>query len=121
VIDYLFVYGTLRSAFENRHAVQLRTEAQLVGPATVRGSIFGLGSYPGYRPEPDGEVHGEVYRLTDAAPLLAFFDDYEGSDYTRVRVQVSTGQCSGELTWIYQYNGQPPLHSRIPSGDFVAE
>ena len=66
------------------------------------------------RPEPDGEVHGEVYRLTDPASVLAIFDDYEGPHFTRLRIPVSTG----EFAWIYRYNLQPPDSCRIPSGDF---
>ncbi|MES1258869.1 MAG: gamma-glutamylcyclotransferase family protein [Acidobacteriota bacterium] len=112
--DFLFVYGTLRGDAQNPWARHLRAEAELVGPATVRGSIFRIAHYPAYRPEPDGEVQGDVFRLTDPTRVFSLLDDYEGPSYTRVRIPVSTG----EFAWIYQYNRQPPLSSRIASGDF---
>jgi gamma-glutamylcyclotransferase (GGCT)/AIG2-like uncharacterized protein YtfP len=113
--EYLFVYGTLRSEFSNEHAKKLRTNARLVGPATVRGSIFRVSHYPGYRPEPDGEVTGELYLLKDAGGTLAELDRYEGSDYKRLEITVSTGDSA----WIYEYAGEVPLSVRIDSGDFV--
>lgn len=115
--DFLFVYGTLRSDSENPYARRLRSEAQFAGPATVRGSIFRILHYPAYRPEPDGEVHGELFRLTDPDQILPLFDGYEGPVYTRVRIPVSTG----DFAWIYQYTVQPPPASRILSGDFRAQ
>jgi gamma-glutamylcyclotransferase (GGCT)/AIG2-like uncharacterized protein YtfP len=111
--DFLFVYGTLRSGFDNLYARKLRAEAELMGPATVRGSIFRISHYPGFRPEPEGVVHGELYRL-NVPGTLAALDAWEGSEYERVRMAVS-----GEgKAWIYQYGVQPPATARIESGDF---
>ena len=112
----LFVYGTLRSEFDNEYARRLHAEALLIGPATVTGSIFRVAHYPGYRPDPPGAVRGELYRLHDPARTLAALDDYEGEEYRRVAVKVSTG----ESAWIYQYEPEPPPGSRIVSGDFCA-
>jgi gamma-glutamylcyclotransferase (GGCT)/AIG2-like uncharacterized protein YtfP len=108
-VDLLFVYGTLRSAFDNRYAKLLRARAELVGPAAVPGSIFRIAHYPGYRPEPAGTVHGEVYRLTEPEALLRILDQYEGAEYERVSV---------DGFWIYQLRTQPPETARIASGDF---
>src|SRR4051794_34494637 len=77
VDDFLFVYGTLRSEFENPHALRLRAGAQLIGPATVRGAIFKVADYPGYRPTPEAEVRGELYRIANPAALLKTLDAYE--------------------------------------------
>lgn len=97
--DVLFVYGSLRSEFDNPHARRLREEAEFVGPGTVPGSIFRVGKYPGYRRELEGIVHGELWRLRDPETTLAALDDYEGSDYTRILVNGA---------WIYAYNGPIP-------------
>jgi|SRR5579863_1653256 len=107
----LFVYGTLRSEFDNQYALLLRSQAKLVGPATVTGSIFRIRHYPAFRPEPAGEVHGELYRLNDPDTTLRALDEYEGPDFERVVVKDA---------WIYQYKKQPPKCSRIASGDFCA-
>ncbi len=112
--NLLFVYGTLRSEFDNRYARLLRKQALRAGRATVQGSIYRLGRYPGFRPEPAGAVSGELYELRDDAVLEAL-DRYEGPDFERVAIQVE-----GSAVWIYQYRTQPPEGSRIESGDFRA-
>ena len=108
-MDLLFVYGTLRSGFDNQYARLLRSQAELLGPATVMGSVFRIAHYPGYRPEPRGVVHGELYRLSDPTATLRVLDEYEGPEYERVAIEVG---------WIYQYRVQPPAAARIESGDF---
>ncbi len=110
-MDLLFVYGTLRSEFDNRYAVLLRAGAEPVGAASAPGSIFRIAHYPGYRPEPVGEVRGELYRLHDPEAMLRILDEYEGPEYERVRV---------DSYWIYQYRVQPSESARIASGDFCA-
>ena len=112
MLNLLFVYGTLRSEFDNRYAVLLRSEAELVGRATVHGSIFRVEHYPAWKPEPPGEVHGELYRLTDPAVTLEALDEYEGTDFERVAVNGA---------WIYRYKKDSPESARIASGDFCAQ
>ena len=114
-IYLLFVYGSLRSVFDNPHARRLRMEAELLGEATIAGSIFLVGAYPGYRREPGGEVRGELYRLKDAAATLAAMDAYEGDEYPRVAVPVK----GHGRAWVYEYPGDVTGMARIESGDFV--
>ena len=109
--DALFVYGSLRNEFDNPYAQFLRANAESLGRAMVRGAVFLVGQYPGYRPEPDGIVHGELWRLRTAEATLAALDDYEGSGYSRVL----TGNA-----WIYLYTGDVRPDQRILSGDFLA-
>lgn len=112
-MDLLFVYGTLRSEFENPYARLLRSQAEFIGKATVSGSIYRVEFYPAYKKEPAGEVHGEVYRLKGAEAALASLDDYEGDSFERVRMETSLGEA-----WIYRYKGEPATEARIESGDF---
>jgi gamma-glutamylcyclotransferase (GGCT)/AIG2-like uncharacterized protein YtfP len=111
VLNLLFVYGTLRSEFDNQYARMLRSQAELVGRATVPGSIYRVSHYPAFRPEPKGEVQGELYRLHDPEITLKALDEYEGPEFERVVVNRS---------WIYQFGSEPPENSRIVSGDFCA-
>jgi gamma-glutamylcyclotransferase (GGCT)/AIG2-like uncharacterized protein YtfP len=111
VLDLLFVYGTLRSEFDNRYARLLRKQATLVGKGTVPGSIYRVDHYPAYRPGPAGEVHGELYRLAEPEATFKVLDEYEGSEFERVMVKDA---------WIYQYKEQPVESMRILSGDFCA-
>ena len=100
--DVLFVYGTLRRGWDNPYARRLGSEADWLGPATVRGSLVRNGPYLGYRPEPDGIVEGELWRLHSPEGAFLFLDDYEGPDYTRAVVQSisESGPCDA---WIYLY------------------
>jgi gamma-glutamylcyclotransferase (GGCT)/AIG2-like uncharacterized protein YtfP len=93
------VYGTLRSEFDNPHARQLREQADFVGKTTMPGSVFRVGEYLGYKCEPEGIVHGELWRLRDPDATLAALDDYEGSGYSRIVVNGA---------WIYAWNGPIP-------------
>jgi gamma-glutamylcyclotransferase (GGCT)/AIG2-like uncharacterized protein YtfP len=111
VPDLLFVYGTLRSEFNNRYARLLRKEANLVGRATVSGSIYRVRHFPAFRAEPAGEVQGELYRLIQPAATLKALDEYEGPEFERAIVNE---------VWIYQYKKPLPESSRISSGDFCA-
>lgn len=110
--DLLFVYGTLRSEFQNRYARLLRGNATLLGKTTVRGSIYRIQHFPAFRPEPAGEVQGELYRLHDPAQTLSALDEYEGEEFERVLI---------DGAWIYRYKTQPPEGARIASGDFCAQ
>jgi gamma-glutamylcyclotransferase (GGCT)/AIG2-like uncharacterized protein YtfP len=85
----LFVYGTLRSEFDNQYARLLREQADLVGHTTVPGSIFRVGNFPAWKPEPAGEVHGELYRLRNPDTILKALDEYEGPDFERVVVRAA--------------------------------
>ncbi len=121
MVNFLFVYGTLRSEFDNQYARLLRSEARLVGPATVMGSLFRIQHsatqrYPGFRFLPDGEVRGELWQLRTPAKTLAELDAYEGGEYSRVTIEVAGGRTA----WIYEYNAQPDESRRIASGDFCA-
>jgi len=115
MLDLLFVYGTLRSEFDNRYARLLRAEATFLRRATVPGSIYRVEHYPAFRPQPDGEVQGELYRLHSPETTLAALDEYEGEEFERVVIRVVNKDA-----WIYRYKGDPPEEARIASGDFRA-
>jgi|SRR5580692_559891 gamma-glutamylcyclotransferase (GGCT)/AIG2-like uncharacterized protein YtfP len=109
MLDLLFVYGTLRSEFDNRFALQLHRDATFLRRATVRGSIYRVADYPAFRPSLAGEVHGELYRLHSPEATLAVLDEYEGEEFERVVV---------DGAWLYQYKGELHEEARIASGDF---
>jgi gamma-glutamylcyclotransferase (GGCT)/AIG2-like uncharacterized protein YtfP len=111
-MDRLFVYGTLRSEFENEYARLLRSQGELLGVTTVAGSIYRVQHYPAWRPEPAGEVRGEVFRLNDPKATLAVLDEYEGADFERVPIETPLGRA-----WIYRYS-HAPSGELIASGDF---
>ena len=105
-VRHVFVYGTLRRG-ESNDIGRLLPAPVLMGAASVQGSLFDLGPYPGLRleasgPAPDGWPHGpvrgEVYRITPA--LEALLDRIEevapepSGEYLRRTVRVQLAAAS---------------------------
>ena len=116
----VFVYGTLR-----RGGVRAMPEvfpgAKFVGRASVRGSLYDLGDYPGLLLGGSGStVAGEVYEVDDA--ILNRMDDIEAADdYRRRRVEVSL-DTGASACWVYAPERDAEFYSRhapIPSGDWI--
>ncbi len=118
----LFVYGTLKREYTGLFGRDMRDrlhrESRFLGPATMGGRLYDLGSYPGVLDplEPGDIVHGEVVELLDPAESLIWLDSYEGilpgalaaSEYRREQRPVrlpQNGQANvTELTaWVYIY------------------
>ena len=77
---HVFVYGTLRRG-EQRDINLLKPSPRWVGPASVEGVLYDLGSYPGLmlgsNQHPEQKmVRGEVYEISDALEHL--LDEIEG-------------------------------------------
>ena len=60
---HVFVYGTLRRG-DVRDITRLRPEPRFIGMATVAGTLYDLGSYPGVVLGGPGRVMGEVYAIS---------------------------------------------------------
>lgn len=125
--EYLFVYGTLRAAFDGAMARWLRAKARLLGPASITGYLYRVTDYPGLVPGPDGLVQGDVFMLADAEALLARLDHYEEMsadhppphEYRRERVTVQAAGGAVEA-WVYVYALDVAGLERIADGDFLA-
>lgn len=113
--ELLFVYGTLRSCFDNDWSRTLRAKGLYLGNATVRGSIYRVDHFPAYRNEPARTVYGELFEVPD--DLFITLDDYEGEQFMRVPVALDDGREA----WIYRYEADCPEETRIASGDFTKE
>src|SRR4051812_5244142 len=95
--ELLFVYGTLRSDFDNDWARALRRIGSPLGKASAPGSLFRREHYPAYREDPVGTVHGELYEVPES--VFELLDDYEGELFTRVRIRLHDGREA----WIYRH------------------
>lgn len=79
---FVFVYGTLRRG-ERNDITQLRPAPRYIGPASLPGTLYHLGAYPGLllpaqlgAAAPPTFVVGEVYAIE--AALEARLDEIEG-------------------------------------------
>ncbi|HEY3600123.1 MAG TPA: gamma-glutamylcyclotransferase family protein [Paraburkholderia sp.] len=128
-MQYVFVYGTLRSGEVNdigeaaaRRSIVAPT---LLGEATVRGRLFDFGTYPGLVPDEAGiHVKGDVYEIDDR--LVAVLDEieavYPGEEGLFVPRRVTVG-IEGAVFECRYYPVQRDAVKGLPeigSGDWVA-
>ncbi len=129
---YLFVYGTLRKDAGCEMYYLLASNAVFVGEATVRGTLYSLGDYPGLVPNrhaPD-VVKGELYLIGSGAlrSTLAILDIYEGlgpnqpwpHQYRRMLVTATADDGCELEAWAYVVDRPLEGLRRINSGDFTA-
>jgi len=82
--ETVFVYGTLRRGGSNHFRM---AQAQFVAAGAVRGKLYRIDWYPGFvADETAGRVVGEIYMVD--AETIAALDEFEGSEYRRVRIAV---------------------------------
>lgn len=127
--EYIFVYGTLRSAPRHQMNKVLEREGDRVGRGRVPGILYDVGSYPGAVRKAGTRAYilGDVYRLRDSDRALKVLDRYEGwnekkpesSEFRRSRVAVDMGGGKRIHAWIYLYNRSTTGLPRISSGDYL--
>ena len=116
--QHLFVYGTLhpdRAPAEIAPAVRHLRE---IGPATLCGTRYDLGDYPGVIIHPNSSdfVHGTIFELPKDPSILIALDSYEGyrlsdptaSLFVRVALPVTQPDGSALDCWVYLYNQPIP-------------
>lgn len=109
----LFAYGTLmRGDVRHRH---LGPTAVFITEASVRGSLLGLGSYPGLV-EGSGRVRGELFRLDPQ--VLPAVDREEGYNFERRLTAVTRADGRRARAWSYWYRGPRERARIIPEGDW---
>jgi len=126
----LFVYGTLTPGRAPDCVADLVARFRPVGPATVRGTLFDLGSYPGLTLGGDGAVRGTLVEVPagEGDALWRRLDAYEGFDpcfpagslFRRAGAvaTLADGRTLPCQTYVY---GQAADPSRaIPGGDWFA-
>jgi len=128
--ELLFVYGSLRRGLNHPLHQVLSAHAEFVADAACPGQLFDLGLYPGavFEPRAGDSIQGEIYRLTDAATVLAALDAYEECtpafaqphEFERIRVSVRAaggGEC---LAWAYAFRADLDFANPIAGGDYIA-
>jgi len=128
--SHLFVYGTLRPGHAPPLIAKVVARLSVIGPASLPGRLYHLGSYPGCKLEVDGEslIHGQVLHIPDAAALarLDWYEDYVASDQAGslfVRRPSRATLASGQPipVWVYEYNRDIAAARLIVSGRYHPE
>ena len=126
-INYVFVYGTLRSACETGAHKEYLRGADFVSPAKIRGQLFMVDYYPGLvLSETEHWAIGEIYLLGNDAQLHDL-DVYEGCakkspqphEYERRMTDVVLSSGETLQVWTYVYQQDTSNLSCINSGDFL--
>ncbi|MDP9991701.1 gamma-glutamylcyclotransferase (GGCT)/AIG2-like uncharacterized protein YtfP [Variovorax boronicumulans] len=94
MMPHVFVYGTLRRHGRNDIA-RYRPSPVFVGEASIDGTLYDLGAYPGVVLGGVGRVKGEVYRVEPeveaALDLLEEVAEDDSGEYIKRRVRVAVG------------------------------
>ncbi len=125
--ECVFFYGTLMTPFNRPGRQRINQHLAYVGRGCIQAVLFDLGIYPAAVPDSDGVVWGEVFAMTERAPVLAALDEIEGyrdnepesSLYTRVVVPVTLEGGDPMEAWVYFYNAPLGQAQRIESGDYL--
>lgn len=127
---YLFVYGSLRSGFNNPAYQYISQYFNLVAHVTARGLLLEKDQVPVAIPTNDDcYIQGELYVIKnpDEFPwAIAQLDDYEGlnpdedevCDYHRDKVNIKSGDAN-VTAWVYWYCGNTDGLPVIASGDVL--
>lgn len=124
MLEYVFVYGSLRQNERNHHLID---GAELVSEqAYVCGQLWNTGNgYPTVILDPHDRVYGELYRInTSILRKLDALEGYHGPDgpnlYERVEETVHTDQKTYDA-YIYVYPSSPEHGTHLKSGDWKVE
>jgi gamma-glutamylcyclotransferase (GGCT)/AIG2-like uncharacterized protein YtfP len=125
----IFVYGTLRQAFQHPMHSLLAKHGVYVGDGWMHGKLYDVKHYPGAvrSEDPQDRVHGEVYFLDDSRHLLSRLDDYEECglqspyphEYHREVVPINLLEQGTVQAWSYVYSLPISGLSPIKNGDYV--
>lgn len=127
---YLFVYGSLRSGFNNPAYQYISQYFNLVSHVTVRGLLLEKEEVPVAIPTNDDSfIKGELYVIKnqDEFPwAIAQLDDYEGLNpdddeigvYYRDKVNLQLNDAD-IAAWVYWYCGNTDGLPVIASGDVL--
>jgi gamma-glutamylcyclotransferase (GGCT)/AIG2-like uncharacterized protein YtfP len=130
MLEYLFVYGTLRQDRNGRMHHYLKNRAVFIDKASLPGKLYLILDYPGAVPSPDDSGHtvqGEVYRLRHPTTVLQQLDEYEECssqfpkphEYQRLETTVMLASGKPVQAWVYWFRHSISGLKQISSGDYL--
>jgi gamma-glutamylcyclotransferase (GGCT)/AIG2-like uncharacterized protein YtfP len=120
MIDYLFVYGTLRKRYDLKLKDRVKDGWKYVGQGKVGAALYDIGSYPGAIKDRSGrEVVGDVFSVHDPANVFRVLDKYEGKEFERKKGKVRMRNGKEVNAWIYWYLPDPAGKKPVPNKDYL--
>ncbi|MDQ0586670.1 gamma-glutamylcyclotransferase family protein [Variovorax paradoxus] len=120
---HVFVYGTLRRGGRNDIA-RYRPAPVHVADATIAGTLYDMGAYPGAVLDGPRRIAGEIYRI--APPVEAALDrleevaDDDSGEYIRRHVVVEADAQRFECLVYEIHPARIEGHAVIDGGDWIA-
>src|SRR6056300_468716 len=103
-MNYVFVYGTLKANHGNHRLLET---SNFIRNSKIKGSLWEVSVFPGYKLEGDGTVYGEIYEVSDETlQRLDFLEGYseDRNDNMYNRVLVETLDDFHEKVYTYVWN-----------------
>jgi len=127
VTKLFFVYGTLKEGGHYSH--HLKKFRRKVMKATVTGTLYDLGYFPGMRLEGGNIVHGEVHEYKEARHVTEKMDEIEGyvgpgmdNFYERVKTNaLIEGKSKPIEVETYIFSRPIDKSKMIPDGNWIIE
>jgi gamma-glutamylcyclotransferase (GGCT)/AIG2-like uncharacterized protein YtfP len=115
------------AGFDRRRRAGIDDKLKYIGRGAIRAALFDVGLYPAAVPANEGIVWGELYEVSDPAPVLRALDEIEGfsladpdrSLYVRAETDVRLPDGSLVRASVYFYNAPLGRAPRIVSGDYL--
>lgn len=113
----VFVYGTLRCGGSNYWRMEA---AMFLEAAMATGHLYRVDWYPGaiFDQCAGTIIHGELYEVPEEP--LQELDVFEGKEYERIKIIVTTSSQQQCEAWAWQYLPPTEHLSKIPSGDWFS-
>ncbi len=120
----LATYGTLMRDFPAHGMMEEGRRTKFLGQFKVKGSIYDLGAFPGFKETETGEVAVEVYEVIsegkELVEALDYFEGYsqnrpEGSFYLRKELNLID---DGRKVSMYVFNRAVSENQKVASGSW---
>jgi gamma-glutamylcyclotransferase (GGCT)/AIG2-like uncharacterized protein YtfP len=128
-VEFIFVYGTLRSRTASRMRETLMLHCEYFSDGHMQGKLYEVGHYPGAVESQFSvdRVYGELYRIVDNDSVLTRLDDYEECtdhfpephEYIRNQIPITLAGGDTVIAWAYIYNRDISQLKHINSGDYL--
>jgi gamma-glutamylcyclotransferase (GGCT)/AIG2-like uncharacterized protein YtfP len=124
MMPHVFVYGTLRRHGRNDIA-RYRPAPVFVAEASIAGTLYDLGAYPGVVLDGARRVKGEIYRIEPtveaALDLLEEVADDDSGEYIKRKVCVEAGAQWFDCLVYEIHPARTAGRQVIEGGDWIAQ